>query len=82
MATIPGFEPCFFFDFDQEYTFKFKLVCKYVTKDGLVDVNDQSFDHNYLDVLKSPKITPNDLNERKDNLTRIKNNRVKVAIDF
>ena len=83
--SIPGFDPCFFFDFSQEYTFKYKLVCKTIDSNGMVSMKPQSMGYDYRDVTKFID-TPskNSSSDRTQNLSnlRVDNKKVTVIIDF
>ena len=39
MYSIPGYDPCFFFDFGKSHDIKFKLMCKTIDETGMVNTN-------------------------------------------
>lgn len=52
--SIEGYNPCFFFDFNKKYQFKFKLDCRHLNSQGLVQVDPFAVGYRYLDVIKPP----------------------------
>lgn len=49
--SIPGFDPCFYFDFEKTYTFEFKLNCKVLNHEGLVELKETSVGYEYKDIV-------------------------------
>lgn len=57
MYSIPGYDPCFYFDFTKSYTIGYQLVCKYIDETGMVDVNSENMGYQYRDVIKFATMT-------------------------
>lgn len=74
---MPGYRPCFFLNFSRTHTFKYKLECKHLTADGLVDLTPFHMSQNYLDV-----INMTETDSQPQSHGKIINDRVTVAIDF
>ena len=60
--SIQGFDPCFFYDFTQEYEFKYKLNCKPINDEGVVKPQGhvENLGYNYADVVEYPRLQPSD----------------------
>ena len=50
--SIPGFDPCFYFDFEKTYTLEFMLNCRVLNHRGLVEMSDTGVGYEYEDVLE------------------------------
>lgn len=57
MYSIHGYDPCYFLDFNKNYTFKYKLICKLLDENGLVDVKPESTGIKYIDIKIPPNIS-------------------------
>lgn len=54
--SIPGFDPCYFYDFSQTYTFKYLLQCRPMQMNDLVspDGHPEGLGYGYVDVIQGP----------------------------
>ncbi len=50
--SIPGYDPCYYFDFSLTYTFKFKLYCQIFDETGFVEPNKENIGYKYRDVVE------------------------------
>ena len=57
LYSIPGFSPCYFFDFNASYNFGYKLRCKYLNETGeMAPVTyGETTGYQYRDVVSVPK---------------------------
>lgn len=60
--SIQGFDPCFFYDFTQQYEFKYLLNCKPIDDNGVVEPKGHAerLGYNYADVVEMPTLQPSD----------------------
>ena len=54
LHSLGGFRPCFFYDFEQVYEWRFKLDCRSMTASGLRMIDKQALGYEYLNVLVPP----------------------------
>lgn len=55
MYSIPGYDPCFYFDFSKTADIKFKLTCRSIDDTGVVELNQQNVGYQYRDVVVPPQ---------------------------
>ena len=55
LHSLGGFRPCFFYDFESKYEWRYKLDCRSMTANGLVMTKPQHVGYEYVDVLIPPK---------------------------
>mmetsp|Transcript_19433 Transcript_19433/g.29870 ORF Transcript_19433/g.29870 Transcript_19433/m.29870 type:complete len:184 (-) Transcript_19433:209-760(-) len=79
LYSIPGFEPCFFFNFSKAYDFKFKLECRHLTSEGIVPL-EQGYEIGapYKDIVREVCSS----NHVQAVPRSIKNKKVTVTLDF
>ena len=69
---------------EKEYIFKFKLICKYQSSSGLVDIDANLYSHPYIDVISQPDFKEMQAKQtrRGKPIGRVGADEVTVKIDF
>lgn len=58
LYSVPGYDPCFHFNFSQSYEIKYKLDCRIIDDTGLVEMQREQTGYEYRDVVEVASFNP------------------------
>jgi len=59
LYSVPGYDPCHFFDFSKSYEIKYKLECRTISDTGLVNIQESEMTgYEYRDVTRQAAYNP------------------------
>ena len=83
LYSVPGFSPCFWFDFSTSITVSYTLNCQQVTTNGLVDMEKgPRVGYQYRDVIKEASVSPSTLVSSSSAETEYAVNGVAATVQF